>query len=53
MTKKIRYTYRPPEELYEAIAKESNRKKMAINSVITTILWDHYFPEKQKPKQVS
>lgn len=48
MTKKIRYTYRPPEELYEAVAKEASRKQMAINSVITNILWNNYFPDKKE-----
>lgn len=48
MTKKVRYTYRPPEELYDALAKEANRKQMAINSVITTILWENYFPNKKQ-----
>lgn len=48
MTKKIRYTYRPPEELYDALAREANRKQMAINSVITTILWKNYFPDKKQ-----
>lgn len=48
MTNKIRFTYRPPEELFQAISKESNRKQMAINSVITTILWKHYFPNKEQ-----
>lgn len=47
MTNKIRYTYRPPKELFEAIVKESNRKEMAINSVITTVLWNHYFENKK------
>lgn len=50
MTNKIRYTYRPPKELYEAVAKEASRKNMAINSTITNILWDYYFP-KQSDKE--
>lgn len=45
MTEKIRYTYRPPKELYEAVAREASRKNMAINSTITNILWDYYFPK--------
>ncbi|EJC6459261.1 hypothetical protein MZV44_002160 [Listeria monocytogenes] len=48
MTNKIRFTYRPPEELFQAISEEANRKQMAINSVITTILWKHYFPNKKQ-----
>lgn len=51
MTNKIRFTYRPPEELFEVISNEANRKQMAINSVITTILWKHYFPDKNQPEK--
>lgn len=48
MTKKVRYTYRLSENLFDEIAKESTQKSISMNSVITDILWKHYFLNKKE-----
>lgn len=51
MTKKVRFTYRLTEELYEKLAESAQKRNIAINSEINRILWD-YFEKREQTESV-
>lgn len=48
--KKVRFTYRMTQKMFDKVCANANEKGITINAEITNVLWEHYFGKMLKDK---